>query len=71
MRKTKNYLKKLQMTLRNYIHFLEEGKEKRQLDMCVFSAEIKVSKHILKVNFHSTMGILVSTNKYTIKSGFC
>ena len=37
VRKTKNYLKKPPMTLKNYI---EEGKEKKQLVMWVFSAKM-------------------------------
>ena len=41
LRKTKNYLKKTPNDLENYIpDFSLEGKEERELDMWVFSAEI-------------------------------
>ena len=67
MKKTKSYLKKSQMTLRNYIHFSQrKGKKKDLLGMWVFSAKILISQHILsniipilKVIFHLTVGVFL------------
>ena len=67
MKKTKSYLKKSQMTFRNYIHFSQrKGKKKDLLGMWVFSAKILISQHILsniipilKVIFHLTVGVFL------------
>ena len=67
MKKTKSYLKKSQMTLRNYIRISQrKGKKKDLLGMWVFSAKILISQHILskiipilKVIFHLTVGVFL------------
>ena len=67
MKKTKSYLKKSQMTLRNYIQISQrKGKKKDLLAMWVFSAKILISQHtlskiipILKVIFHLTEGVFL------------
>ena len=67
MKKTKSYLKKSQMTLRNYIQISQrKGKKKDLLAMWVFSAKILISQHILskiipilKVIFHLTVGVFL------------
>ena len=71
MTKTKNYFKKTQMTLKNYIQISQrKGKKKDLLGMLVFSVKIQVSQHILqkiipilKLTFHLTMRVFL---KYMI-----